>query len=280
MHKPIRTEYENLRKEIESIKKCITDYQGYLFTSLGVLITAWGLTASLQQNSAIARHAVGSVALAASLIVTFMMAILVYKFVSHNRTAGYSLLLTSEIWPPEYDNVEIITWELCVSWLRANESPGGARVLDAYQEMQDAFMEEKRTAEPSTFISGTVFLFQALTTFQKSSSWGFPVTVVRIFAFTAWALVLAGSLLHDDTLQTFAQAPLSSPWPTVLLWAAVVALQLLLWLNIAQRFHSVMVGNSTVLRFAHRFLPLRRDLLLKSLKFSPPSMLEKQDRPK
>ena len=273
MHKPIKTEYENLRKEIESIKKCITDYQGYLFTSSGVLLTAWGLTATLQQNSDVARHAIGSVALAASSIVTFMMAILVYKFVSHNRCAGYSLLLTSEIWPVEQNDIEIITWELCVSWLRANESPGGGAVLDAYPEYREVFLHERQTAQSSTHLNGFVFLLQALASFQKSSSWGFPVTVVRIFAFMASALVIAGTLLHEDSLEAFRSAPFTGYSLGALLWGAVVALQLLLWLNIAKRFHSVMVGNSTVLKFAHRFLPIRQALLMRSVGFAPPSML-------
>lgn len=273
MHKPIKTEYENLRKEIESIKKCITDYQGYLFTGSGVLITAWGLTAALQQNSTLARHIVGSVALAASLVATFMMAILVYKFVSHNRCAGYSLLLTSEVWPQEHDGTELILWELSVSWLRANESPD-RNALDAYGEFEEVFRHEKTSSRASTLLSGLIFLVQALTSFQKSSSWGFPVTVVRIFAFMAWGLVAAGTLLHYDTLANFSLMPFTVYKIGALLWCSVMVLQTLLWLNIAKRFHSVMVGNSTVLRFAHRFLPIRQALLFSSIGFAPRSLLE------
>jgi len=94
MFKAQEKEYELLKKDITDIKKYINDYIGYIIGTNGV---AFGLFAylSLDKNSSFDAKFI-SLFLGLS-ILFFLYSIVIYKFNSHNKLAGYIRLLTQEV---------------------------------------------------------------------------------------------------------------------------------------------------------------------------------------
>ena len=99
---------------------------GFIFRSSGLLLV--GLSA-LKIPGIGNKELIDSVYIYASfsvsLILTYVLLILVYKFNSHNFQAGYCKLLNKEVWRfkagyrKEFDGVDLITWEWSVDLLRA-----------------------------------------------------------------------------------------------------------------------------------------------------------------
>jgi len=94
MFKAQEKEYELLKKDITDIKKYINDYIGYIIGTNGV---AFGLFAylSLDKGSSFDAKFI-SLFLGLS-ILFFLYSIVIYKFNSHNKLAGYIRLLTQEV---------------------------------------------------------------------------------------------------------------------------------------------------------------------------------------
>ena len=118
---------------METIKKCITDYMGFLFLLVGGSFSAWAGIAILSKGEMIF-PAIGYCSLGLSLIAVLMLLILVYKFISHNRYAGYCLLLSREIWQKSQPDDALLIWEVCVDQLRASRAVDPEHVPDEYKE--------------------------------------------------------------------------------------------------------------------------------------------------
>ena len=121
-------EYESIRRELGDIKRCITDYMGFVFSGSGLSLVGLSLVTSLDVDRTIFVYAPYAI----SLVLLYVLLILVYKFTSHNFQAGYCKLLNKEVWREieggsfekrEANSTrtgapEIITWEWCVELFR------------------------------------------------------------------------------------------------------------------------------------------------------------------
>lgn len=269
MHAPVLTDYENVRKEIEALKKCIVDYQGFLFVGLGVLLTGWALSTHATEKELV-KSILGLVALSASLIATFMLTILIYKFDSHNRCTGYNLLLASEVWPDSYKH-PIILWERCVNIIRARpiltEVPAGETLLmSVIFGIPNALNDLRFSALGSLW-----YLIKAMFGISsvRSSSWGFPVPVVRIFSMVVLLLASAGLYVHGQDALDVVRKGIDTAKYNGVFCVVVLILQIFFWRHIAIRYRSVMEGNATISRYAIRFLFIRHNMLIAALHYAP-----------
>jgi hypothetical protein len=255
-------EYQSIRREIDSIKKCITDYMGFLILGIGAAFSVWGsITANSTGPDTIV--GLGYSSLAISLVAVFMLFILIYKFISHNRYVGYTILLTQEVWDENSKDkyTSLILWELCVNLLRIKEVEVTAKVAYELEEINKEHQVLDTRPQISTLTAGLWFLFKALFRMQNTSSWGFPLTIVRIFVVVVWSCVAFGIYALSPVILYGAYVATTHA-PMALLFLSVVLIsQFILWLNIAQRIHSIMVGWDTVSSFAKRFRPVREQVL-------------------
>jgi hypothetical protein len=265
MQKQNFQEYVSLRKEIDSIKKCVTDYMGFLILGIGAAFSVWGTIGAKSTETYNVILPLGYSSLAISMVAVFMLFILIYKFISHNRYVGYSILLTQEIWNEKsnkkFDGDSLMLWELCVNQLRKKEVIGSAKITEELV----AFNKQNKVIDveptPSTISTGIWFLFKALFRVQKTTSWGFPLTIVRIFVVVVWSCVVFGTYALYPTIFAAEFGWHNASTIATGFLVVVVVSQIFLWLNIATKIHSIMVGSSTVTSFANRFRPLRKQAL-------------------
>lgn len=262
MQKQNIQEYLAIRREIASIKKCVTDYMGFLILGIGAAFSVWG-TIGAKSGGTNALLPLGYSSLAISMVAIFMLYILIYKFISHNRYVGYCILLTQEVWDAESEtpHESLILWELCVNQLRKKEVIASAEILEelrAFNEQDDALDIEPKV---STAAAGVWFLFKALFRFQKSYSWGFPLTITRIFIVVVWSCVAFGTHALYPAIQAGNYGWNGESSLAIGFLSLVIISQCILWLNIASRIHAIMVGSYTVASFAKKFRPVRKQVL-------------------
>ena len=88
------SEYILVRKELQEVKNCITQYMGFVLG--GSSLSFIGVWFSRRNGEDFLAPAYISLSL--SIIVVLVLVILFYKFNSHNRFAGYRKLLIQEVW--------------------------------------------------------------------------------------------------------------------------------------------------------------------------------------
>jgi len=107
-----------LREEMTNLKDCVTSYVGLVLAGTGGATVA--LSAIDFNKSPLVP--LGMAALLLGLVVALVLHVLVYKFYSHNRYAGYAKLLTIEthdrLRGRLNDGDPLIAWEFCVEGLR------------------------------------------------------------------------------------------------------------------------------------------------------------------
>lgn len=268
-------EYRMCRAELDSLKGCMTAYIGFVLGGAAAAFVALG---SLEKDKINAPF-LGLMCLALSLTVSFVFLVLVYKFASHNRFAGYCKLLTQERFTG--DAGPLILWEICMDWLRASDvdpafllarcpphaipatpDQGKQHLAADHLSQRVAFCYSKDGADWGAKRRGAWHLLQFLFWGRSlDASWRYPLYVastfaslVLIFGMIGWVLVLQA----DD------MTGIASSWRHGLLWVAT-ALQLLLWLRFLGKLHSLMLGSNTVDANCWKFLPIRYELVRQAL---------------
>lgn len=265
-------EYNALRKENESIKKCITDYLGYLFLGIGAVISAWGGLVVVSDQYKV-KLSVGYSAMAISLVITFMFLILVYKFISHNRNAGYCVLLSEEVWVKEpkinnkHSDDDIVAWELCINILRAldlnKQNTPPIELTDREEYLNEHVEIVDTPQERVTLWVCLGFFFRTLFRVHRATSWGFPVTITRIFfTFVFLCAFLGVFLLWSSANWTFSiDVNDTQQVVTFGYLVIIIIIQIVTWSKVVRRFHSVMVGEDSVLEYTNRFRDIRKHVL-------------------
>ena len=263
------TEYKIVRTEMETLKKCITDYMGFLFLLIGGTFSAWAGIAILSKGKIIF-PAIGYCSLGLSLIAVMMLLVLVYKFISHNRYAGYCLLLSRELWEENQRDADLLIWEVCVDQLRASKAVDPEHVPDEYREQAQKVFKDIKEIEAGKTDGGSMrFLFKCLLRLQETYSWGFPTAIIRIFLIIVVAClsfglyILVWPILVDGLTINDVGSKMALGVSTV-----VCVLQGLFWSYIALRYQSLMKGPQTVLNFCARFKPIRKNILEEHFKIT------------
>jgi hypothetical protein len=264
------TEYTLLRKEIESIKKCITDYVGFLFLTVGGAFSIGAGISALAKNN-ITNLPLAYSALAVSYIAISMLYILMYKFLSHNRYVGYCLCLSQEKWSDaaeRYDG-DVLIWELCLTLLRIldikNIEKRKVVIPQEYEQFDDVFNIVSSSHVGIKRPNCVWFFFKAMVRQYKSVTWGFPITIVRIFLIVIVSCVFITILLLYPYFEKCASGDRMCGAITGV-FALSALYQIFLGYMISKRFYEVMDGESTVLRFNNKFEVIRLNILEKIYK--------------
>jgi hypothetical protein len=266
-------EYESIRLEMRDVKDCITKYVGFTFGGSGVavvgLVAVYQLATGAEGTSF--RIAIGCMALSA--LLPLILLVLVYKFNSHNRFAGYCKLLALETVPTRSLPPDLFLWEYCMDELRRCESNGkrwqtvcdDAR-LGPYAPALLAPFGPGGTMAPNQpyGLKGWVSLGRALTgTTRDTGSWSFPTHVIALFGWITLGYVLAAAVT-SATVAWFIMVPeggvgLARHHGVVLIvaWLLVVAWHGVWWHKFGGRLYSLLHGPTTVDAYYTRFMPIR-----------------------
>lgn len=264
-------EYKIIRKEIEAIKKCITDYMGFLLIGVGTSYSALGGIVAIKRND-IYYDAIAYSSLAISFIAISILYILLYKFISHNRYVGYCLLLNQEIWDQNdcrYDDIFI--WELCLTLLRKSEIAKHAevsqndRISEEDKELDSILLKVKQQQASYGVMDDILFFIKSLLTIQKTPSWGFPTTIVRIIFIVILSSV---GLCVYNIVPVFKKISPNNLDATIPIIVTALLFHLLLWYGVARKYHIIMKGHENVINFCSRFIPIRNDILRKNFDVS------------
>lgn len=215
-------EYQILREELISLKNCITNYVGFVIggSGLGLLGISLSVGTSVNQNLLL----ISTFTL--SLIISIVMLVIMYKFTSHNRMAGYCKLLSHEqVIPsenskhdPEYvlqSYTNSFSWEICLDRLRESDL-NPSNLINLLKELQYSGCEHERMKERIEYFTGPtpksdekkfqkgVLLFvKTLSGNLKTSSWSFPspVLVIIFILSSFFFLYVDGVLLNIPDVQ-------------------------------------------------------------------------------
>jgi len=183
-------EYELVRSEMITVKECITKYLGFALGGTGAAIYGRALIRSLHVDS----FALNIIYPALSLIISFVLLILFYKFHSHNRFAGYCKLLSHEKYSTRRPlKTSLISWEIAVE----GERSSGIDKEDFFDPIVKAakikkinkkdlkkllklYSGKKPYIEKARY-RGIWILLSAIFGNIETRSWAFPPLIVSLF---------------------------------------------------------------------------------------------------
>jgi len=259
---------------MQSIKDCITNYMG--FTVGGTAAAIGALLAADTTKVSRDLLCIGSLVLAS--VATLLLCILIYKFNSHNRYAGYCKLLSHERYVFDTDRQSktvdwkagwsaLHAWEVCMDRLRESD-----RILKVLlyrpalrnvkglkrRELGRRLWELERIDgldKLGDFWVGVGIIMKSPFSGQRSESWLFPVYVVIVFAAIVLVFVCSAVYLIKDGCSSGLWA-----WPN-LANGILIACLLIAWTRILRAVAVIMQGRGTVDSFCWRFIPIRYRLL-------------------
>lgn len=271
-------EYRLIRDEMKAVKDCMNTYIGYVLGGSGAAVFGLTALASVRVNYS----AMAYTALMMSLLVSMVLLVIIYKFYSHNRFAGYCKLLSQEVFPADQETPgpNLFTWEICVQRLRAaEESP--RLLLDWASQVKASEPDQsglwwmmvqymgdpagaptQRTApvDRRRFWRGLWRLALALCGRSRTNSWGFPPFVVAVFFVPCTGFWALGAYSAAMAIQNFMES-LGNNCALLFVVATVSVSQCLLWFRFCGRLEALMDGSATVEAFFWKFLPIRIDCL-------------------
>lgn len=261
-------EYTFIREEMIKLKDCVTSYMGFVLG--GSALAIFGLASIEPVKSNVMTY----FSLILSLIFSMVLLILLYKFNSHNRYAGYSMLLNQERHDKKQTDMnnqtQLIAWELCIERLRRSDiKPKQLTLLvtkiktemDAETLKDLAWIINKYTGPKPPIdrrkrLKGAYHLILSLLGRVKTNSWAFPSFVVSMFFILVFAFILSGIY----GLVIFSLDAKSISRELVVLWvvsAVILTMQGYLWLTFCGKLYTLMTGSATVDGFFWRFMPIR-----------------------
>lgn len=269
-------EYEFLRKEMDTVKQCITTYLGYVLGGSGLAVYG---TVTLGAT-ALQPFFIAVLCFSFTTIMSFVLLVLYYKFSSHNRFAGYCKLLNHEDYYAVRQvrkvegagNRAIFSWEVALERLRASDTKPEllvgliehVRVADLDKDQLRCVLEHHTGKRPlkdkHKFWRGIVILFKALRGQVDTRSWGFPPIITAVFfvmcvAFFAGGIAatihfsVAGKVAVDEGVWLY--------YIAYVVAGITITSQGWLWIYLVGKLFSLMKGTNTVDAFFWRFLPFR-----------------------
>lgn len=263
-------EYKLIRKELESLKICITTYVGFVLGGAGVAILFIGrgmMDANCPPDCPMDLRPLGYAALALSLVVSSVFSILLYKFNSHNRFAGYCKLLTQESLELAAGNAmpsSTISWEICMDRLRKSDVRSvDLSTIATHTEIKGVdrptIESEVKNRSGRGCAVDKKSTWKGICAFGRllagrgvaSESWHFPAYIAAAFLMLALMFLLSAFVL----LGHLGRWPeLTGAW---VIWSAVAAYQLLIWVVYTRKLGRLMDGSATVESYCWRFVLVR-----------------------
>lgn len=288
MEKQNVREYEIVREELINIRNCITNYVGFLIGGSGFAVA--GIVYIAKPDSLLLVKI--GIPLILATLVTLVQIIIYYKFLSHNRYAGYCKLLNHEKHKamkgkkisPDGD---IILWEACMDILRRadyDEDIQGKilnKIEGRYgslckcsndQSKKEAFeniLNQVSGIKPPIDNGKRLYGFLYIRTVFgkiKTNSWPFPAFVNNIF------IVLAPLFISLALWSLIFKTPVEYRKGYILCIVMTIIIAFFhagTWCILAGKLYTVLEGSNTVDNFCWRFLPFRIRFLNESRNISP-----------
>ena len=280
-------EYELISAELHSIRNCITSYISYLIGSSGIGVCIISYFKTLQISHSLSLF----ITVSTTLVISAMHYILIYKYNSHNRYAGYLRLISQEISLAsikkkngrEQKKIEhLICWELCVSMLNnASKRKGFPEkywrdILKFRMAQNGMVLSFKNDPEKikkvlvskwndlnfacpridkHAFWRGISLLISGIIKRDNSKSWKYPLyTSYVVIIFNLYYLALSGYCFWAYTTST-TLAELS--YVIVTGYFVILAVILTIWQRNVVEMYRLMLGSKTVDAFCWKFLQYR-----------------------
>ncbi|MHC4340738.1 MAG: hypothetical protein ACYSX0_11075 [Planctomycetota bacterium] len=258
-------EYKLVRDELQNLRNCVTTFVGFVLAGSAAAFLLVG------RSARDAGGELGLVSLGLGLLLFCVVSLLLYKFNSHNRYAGYCKLLAQErlVTADEGERRPrpgaLLAWEICMDQLRKSDL-GTIDLVKQAQAVAPRIVGLKagslverinklvtdssgtRPADRANLRRGCAALWQVLTgKGPRSDSWHYPPYVVQIIAILS-AIFLVLGLVFCFSKGT----PLH-----MLIATGLGVLQLLIWGAALQKLGALSNGSATVDNLCWRFVPIR-----------------------
>lgn len=271
-------EYQLIRKELLELKDCITTYVGFVLGGAGAAL--FGVSVVLKSGKISAGIALAPFLL--SIVISLVLLILFYKFLSHNRYAGYCKLLNQEQYVRSRSgrrraSPDFMFWEMCMSYLRKadydfkaidgliTEAEEGRldREIELRKEVE-VYQGPKPEIDKGAFWKGSWLVLRALVGNVVVRSWGYPLFIVIVFTVLAIVFITVGWVLVCDVkfVNPVTSEVYSKFWLYFVAGAITVA-QILAWIRYMCWTHRLLNGSRQVNAFCWRFVPMRCVLVTK-----------------
>lgn len=277
-------EYELIRKEIEELKKCINQYISYLFGGSGIALCTIFL------NNSYSPLIISIISIIVAILVMSLNYLLLYKYISHNRYAGYLRLISQELKHSKLENSEfsnedikeLYLWELCVSQLSLFKSCSSvekinqkfdkvkfklsdahfkdeSEKLDYINKNINDYLTNPPQIDNKSFKKGVNELIQQAIGNRTSSSWGFPlytsfiVYIIALF-FSSGSIIFFLKYLKIENICNI--SIFLSREESYLFIILLLIFSLFVYRSI-KKLAKIMLGSNTVIAFCWSFLYFR-----------------------
>lgn len=289
-------EYEVLRTEMLSVKECITNYIGFVLGGSGIAsISVFGILGSGINNVGTVIKLDNMMSLFSilflfiSLLISFVLLILFYKFTSHNRFAGYCKLLSIEKHTAGIDNsthagigktihypTSIFGWEYVLEEFR--QCTDKQDNIKAYIDIVDGLKNNDEYIDPRYnedikkeltklfddkpekygFIKGMSFVLKTIIGDYRAKSWAFPPYVVSMFFYlTTWFYII-GILIYFYLHRNYYPDTVLSLHSLELFIVVTISIaQGLLWRKYINNLYALMYEKKNIRSFCILLLPGR-----------------------
>jgi len=266
-------EYKFIRKELVNLRNCITTYIGYVFGGSGIAIFGF---AAIAQNPG-SFDVVGYSCFLISVFISLFLLILMYKFNSYNRYAGYCKLLNQEkFYYP--DNLrgddQYMSWEICMDILRESDLKQSV-LLDKCKNIKIQGLDKKNiinavqrisgpdpSADKHIHFKGFKTIINAILGNVKTSSWHFPNYVVALFFLINLGFLIAGFYFLLTSYNSNQSSVVLKQLIFVLPIICILP-EIFLWCTYCKKIYSLSEGSSIIDAFCWKFLPIRYEYIRK-----------------
>lgn len=268
-------EYELVRDEMLTVKDCITKYIGFVLGGAGAAVF---LLVRGGDKFQLSSFEISLMSLSFSIIINFVMLILIYKFKSHNRMAGYCKLLSHEKFDSKINKMDrhFIVWELLVDKLRFSYEKTELvdKYLDEMNKIDNPSVEKVNLnimirgyigEKKGIFTKGVKIIWSSLKHGKSEArSWAFPPLVSAMFLALSTGFFLLGIIIWIPVsmgeiklifLQFIFLIPLS---------IVAIGVHFYFWWRFIQKLFLLMEGSLTVNAYFLKFIPVRAHFLIMS----------------
>ena len=277
-------EYQFIRNEMLNLKNCITTYIGFVLGGSGIAFL--GFAAIAKETTKYCLLSFSSLTLA--LIISIVLLVLLYKFNSHNRYAGYCKLLNQEmvtqnctinneqekqkfnIDPYPKIQRDFMSWEICMDRLRFSDFEEDP-FKDILQDMKiedksddeikriKAIVKEYSGKKPSIdkyrFFKGLLLLFEVFRGKVKTKSWQFPLFIFSIFIALVFLYIFLSYYFYQ--LSQKSDPCILSKNTQLIIYGSYLFVISYMWYHFIGKLYTIMCGSSTVDAYCWKFLPIR-----------------------
>lgn len=281
MNKRNLKEYQTIKQEINEIKSCITRYVAILFgeSGLSFFLTIYIKEKDVSGNSfPLILFLLFSIGLTLSIFY-----VLIYKFKSHNRYAGYIKLINQEV-QHAYDEEEqrrdpIIAWELVMSKFvnspDTKEYPYERVGKMSFQGIEETDLRDKwdklhssnKKADRKASLKGlTLIINQILPInlkkiffremFERPKGWSYPVSIANVVYVFVLFFVGLGTYILTNSKCTF------DANESLIMSLFIVPILIMLYRSFGD-IHKLVYGSKTIESYCWLFLFPRVEILNK-----------------